>query len=480
MACCQPRCGWWRWLIPWLVFVEFFLCFGILYNYNILFVSLQGEFHSGSAVTGWVGSLSHALVGLASPLTPLLERKLSRRVVVLTGVTTICAGLFMTSFVPALGYAYLTFGVLTGVGGSFMTNSSLGLLMDWFVGRNFSRYSATVFMGSNCGVLSLSYLLTAATNHYGWRGALRVFSGGILVVGAAAGLLLTDPPADECCGTWERGGSRDQKQCGTNSVVTMMEQTPACGMEETEDSGIHEPLPTDDKDSEDVKTEVAGEEASDAVVTPDKLAVADAANSHRLFVILKDPEAWLWSVASLLSFMGWAFFNINFASFMKGLRFDDNQIASNIVFFSCGELGGKILLAMIGDRLPFMYLYVVVASCLGGTVTLSLLAYSKTYTTVAVLGVVSGVCRTGVYGACVATAAQLFHRTYGTRGSLILFMYPAGFGTFVSALLAGVLYDLTGDYLLSLIVIVVIFLCATTILLVIPLRRRIRSRGYAV
>ncbi|XP_022101707.1 uncharacterized protein LOC110985177 [Acanthaster planci] len=477
MACCQARCGWWRWLIPWLVFIQFFLSLGFLYNYSILFVSLQSEFHSGSAATGWVGSLSHALICLASPLTLQLGRKLSRRGVVLTGVVTVCAGLFMTSFVPALSYAYLTFGVLTGVGGSFMTNSSLGLLMDWFVGRNFPRYSATVLMGSTCGVLSFSYLLTASINHYGWRGALRVFSGGILVVGAAAGSLLSDPPADECSGAAEQGGSRDQKQRGTDNVV-VLEQIRAGGMEETEDSGIQGPPPRDDPGSEDVETEAAaGEGASDAVVSLDEPAVVHAANPPRLFALLKDPEAWLWSVANLLAFLGWAFFNINFASFMKGLRFDDNQIASNIVFFSCGELGGKILLAVIGDRLPFMYLYVVVASCLGGTVTLSLLAVAKTYTAVVVIGVVSGVCRAGVYGVCVAAVAELFHGTYGTGSSLILFLYPVGAGFFVSALLSGGLYDVTGDYLLSLIVIASTFLCASVILVAIPLRRRIRSRG---
>ena len=71
---------------------------------------------------------------------------------------------------------------------------------------------------------------------------------------------------------------------------------------------------------------------------------------------------------------------------MEERGFSNDQIAAVIVFYAVGELGGKILLALIGDRLPFLRVYLLVASCLPGTVVLGLLTIAKTYVFVALLG----------------------------------------------------------------------------------------------
>ena len=43
---------WWRWVITLATFIQYFVVFGPLFNYSILFVSLQAEFQSGAAITG--------------------------------------------------------------------------------------------------------------------------------------------------------------------------------------------------------------------------------------------------------------------------------------------------------------------------------------------------------------------------------------------------------------------------------------------
>ncbi|XP_038055947.1 monocarboxylate transporter 9-like [Patiria miniata] len=482
----QARCRWWRYVVPFLFFVNFFLCLGLLFNYSILFVSLQDEFQSGSTLTGWLGSLSIALLCLLSPVSNLLHPKLSRRAVALVGMTVYCAGLFLTSLVPALGYAFVTYGVLTGVGGNLVVSASIGMTLDWFVTGNYSRAAAIGFTGSTCGMLSFSPLLTAAITRYGWRGALRLFSGGILAVGTLTGLLFAEPPTAEAEGKNDRvvkDTSQDHKNSADTEVA--MQQIRAGGMEESGYSEVQgtestDPDPRDIHDDDKDQGEVDKTEATEADDTsaPRKEPVhVDTAITRGYLAMIKDPEQWLWSIGNLLAFLGVTFFNINFASFLDGLHFDDNQIASSIVIFASGELGGKVLISVVGDWLPFSYLYVLAGSILLCTVTLGLLSIAKTYTAIAVLAVVSGFLRAGVYSTSLVVATELFHKTYGTSGSLTLFMFPVGVGTLASGLLSGILYDISGDYVLSLIVIAAIFLCGSAALLAIPLRRRIRSRG---
>ena len=62
---------------------------------------------------------------------------------------------------------------------------------------------------------------------------------------------------------------------------------------------------------------------------------------------------------------------------MDQLGFNSGQIAIVILCFSGGELGGKLLIAVTGDRLPFPHLYLLVASCLGGAVVLGILTLAE-------------------------------------------------------------------------------------------------------
>ena len=107
---------------------------------------------------GWPGALATALNCFMSPFNILLERKFRRRTIVLAGVVIYCAGLLMTSFVPALGYTYLTFGVLAGVGMNFMTQPPIALLLDWFAADNYSRALALALLGSTLGKNVRSFL----------------------------------------------------------------------------------------------------------------------------------------------------------------------------------------------------------------------------------------------------------------------------------------------------------------------------------
>ena len=107
---------------------------------------------SSSLCSGWVGSLANGLYFLCCPLTSMLLRRLSCRAVILVGVVLYSTGLLTTSFITALEYAYLTFGLLVGIGANFAIYGSNYLLLKWFRERNFIRVNSITSLGTSFGM----------------------------------------------------------------------------------------------------------------------------------------------------------------------------------------------------------------------------------------------------------------------------------------------------------------------------------------
>ncbi|XP_022101789.1 monocarboxylate transporter 14-like [Acanthaster planci] len=468
MVCLQTRCGWsrWRWVVTFATFGQFFLSLGPLFNFSTLFLSLQEEFHSSAALTGWLGSLSGSLSCLASPLSALLSLKVRHRTVAIFGVVVFCAGLLTTSFVPVpmLGYAFFTFSVLTGVGGNLMTNASIALLLNWFAKGNFSRASALAQTGSSTGMLVFSPMLTAFITRYGWRNALRILSGGILAVGIADCLLLTDPPSTEGYAAGPRETPTEKHE-----LESMVRVGHIGDDGHAEEGGGVARASTD----ESIETEAT----ISCSELPQMEPQVDTDCRGRLHSFVTDVEVWAWCVSVTLSHFGWAFFDLNFASYLKDIGLGSNQISTVVMCFALGELGSKLVIALIGNRLPFMEVYMLLVSSLLGTVVLGLLTIAKTFGLMIFFAMVSGVLRSGVNAKVFVAAAQLFHDQYGTEWAITMSLVPNGIGYLISSPLAGILYDVTGDYVFSLLVMTTAFVGASSGYLFIAIRRRIRSRG---
>ena len=75
--------------------------------------------------------------------------------VVLLGAVMYSAGVLATSFVPDLAYAYLTFGVIAGLGANFIFQAGIVLIIAWFTGTS-SRGTSLALLGSSFGESNLS------------------------------------------------------------------------------------------------------------------------------------------------------------------------------------------------------------------------------------------------------------------------------------------------------------------------------------
>ncbi|XP_038057220.1 monocarboxylate transporter 13-like isoform X2 [Patiria miniata] len=368
------------WFMVGVVFVELFIVCGPTFNYSIVFVSLQDEFNAGAALTGWVGSLANAVMGAAAPVSSPLIQRFGPRAVTVTGLVVFSGGLVATSFVPALSYAYLTFGLLVGLGANFVFQSGIELLFNWFPDENCSRAISLALLGTSFSVLSFAPLLNSLITAYQWRNALGIIGGGSAVLGLVFGVFISTPA--------EASPRED-------------------GQESRGDDGAESP---------------ASQEGENT-----------GTGRQRIVRILLKLDTWLWGLCLLLVYLGWTFVTVNYASFLEhDLLFTKDQVTIAIMLFAVGDIVGKILLSAIGDHLPCLKLYVVVVSSVLGALVSWLMTKLHTVPLVYTVSLFMGSIRSGSYAMPFPATMEIFGE-YGSHIVTTLSMMPYGIGILIGA-----------------------------------------------
>ncbi|XP_038059601.1 monocarboxylate transporter 13-like [Patiria miniata] len=419
-----------------IAFVELFIVLGSILSYNILFARFQEEFGSGAAITGWVGSLASTLL-FCNPISPLLIQRYGPRAVTLLGAVVFTGGLVATSFVPGLPYAIVTYGVLVGVGGNFIVQSVVLVVFNWFPGKNCSRAMSVALLGPPFASLTFAPLFIWLIEDYGWRICLRTVGGGSFVLSVFHAAFIVTPIKVKV-----QALAATRVKCKHRHDGALTSQDGASNI----DLGNGE---------------------------SDELACKNL--PRKKGKVLLQADTWMWLFGFLLGNIGWTFIAMNYASFMEhDLHFTTNQITVALVLASTGEIEGKVLFSIFGGRLPCLKLYVVVGTLLLGGLVSGLMVVLRTVPLVYVISFIVGPIRGVSYVSPCPATMELFG-DHGSDVVTLLFMIPNGFGFFFGSLLTGGLYDLTGDYTMSLIVTSAMFVCAALGILAIPIWRRWQS-----
>ncbi|XP_033638629.1 monocarboxylate transporter 9-like [Asterias rubens] len=458
----------WRWfrlMIPVACNIQLILIKGIVYNYSILFVNFRDEFGSSEALTGWPGSIANASAGLLSPVASLLLRVVSHRTLILIGHVVFLSGLMLTSLARNFWYVLLTFGILGGVANDFVLVATNGIVLKWFAaGTSFLRASAVMFLGTSLGILIFSPLLTACITQYGWRNALRIVSSGIFVMGVAIGLILRDPSTT----VNDRQDVADIEDGSKEASPLNEEETNVYGCEDVQPSIDGNP------EIQSLFEEPKMQDEDLTRLQEEKKCCFSSYHCEVLEMMTRfEPTAW--GIGITLSQIGWTFFIINFASLMDRHGLNNQQISLALVFFAFGDLIGKLLIAIFGGSLPFQRVYYLSASMFLATAEFGVMSIANTIEHFLALSIVGGLIRSVLYGAAMGISADIFADTYSNNGVTILALFPIGIGILIGGPLAGGLYDVTGNYIVSLLVIAALFVCSALLVLSIPIRRRLQS-----
>lgn len=184
----------------WIVVGVAFVSLGIGVNartaFSLLFPPILTEFGWERGVTAGAFSFGFLVSAAASPLLGRLVDRRGPRLMLLTGVALLAAGLGLAPLAREPWHLYLTLGVLVGGGSVCLGYSGHALFLpNWFVRRRGLALSLA-FAGVGVGSIVLlpwtqSLILTA-----GWRAACWALAILTLVVLAPLNLLVRRRPED--------------------------------------------------------------------------------------------------------------------------------------------------------------------------------------------------------------------------------------------------------------------------------------------
>ncbi len=185
------------WIIVGLGFVT--LAFQVIsrFSFGIFQVPLIQEFGWSRGLLSGAFSLSLLVYAVTAPyMGSLLERK-GPRAIMPWGCVVVGLSFMGGYFISSIWHVYLLIGFFGGLGlalNGFATNTSI--MPRWFVQKR-GRATGIVLSGIGFGILALSPIIERVISNFGWRAAYFLLGFFILIVIAPASfLLMRDHPED--------------------------------------------------------------------------------------------------------------------------------------------------------------------------------------------------------------------------------------------------------------------------------------------
>jgi len=187
--------GWWLVLA---VFVgEMFAIGSTTYAFGLFVKPLEQEFgiSRGDANKGL--ALFIVGMGLSAPLIGRLLDRRSARAVMLFGAAWMATGLVAIALAPSLGWMALATLLVLGSGAAMIGPLTANTLASRWFERRRGRALGVVAVGTSVGGTLLVPLIAYNIEAYGWRQALMLQAGLVLlIVGALALWVVRDRPQD--------------------------------------------------------------------------------------------------------------------------------------------------------------------------------------------------------------------------------------------------------------------------------------------
>lgn len=359
----------------------FALIFGAMYSFGAFFEALQQGFGAGRFSIALVFSLTAFLYYGIGPFAGALADRCAPRLIVGTGVVLLALGFALGSLATGLQALMAVYCVFVGLGVGLVYVPTIAVVQRWFV-RQRSRASGLALAGTGLGTLVAPLLAGGLLQAMGWQQAMRWFALGIALLGLAAAATLVAQPADIGLGP-------------DGSTAPPGPATPAPGQ------GLREAL--------------------------------------------VGARFWWLFAAILLASVGLFIALVHIAPQARGLGLGGAQAPLLIGLVGVGNVGGRLVLGGLGDRLGPQRLL------LGLSVALALLhglwlAAGNAW----LLGgfaLLFGL----AHGGCIALYPAVVARWYGTRrlGAILGALYVSvGIAALCSASAAGWLFDRTQSYAL--------------------------------
>ena len=184
------------WLIVGIAFVTMAIGVTARTAFSLLMPPLIDEFHWDRGLAAGAFSFGFLVSAVLSPVVGRVMDACGPRVVILTGVALMSAGLFLAPYIERPWHLYATLGVLVGGGANMMTYSAHSqFLPNWFERRRALAISIA-FAGAGVGAIVLLPWLQSIILDQGWRASCTAIGFFVVLVIAPLALLVRKRPED--------------------------------------------------------------------------------------------------------------------------------------------------------------------------------------------------------------------------------------------------------------------------------------------
>jgi MFS family permease len=184
------------WLIVGIAFITMAIGVTGRTAFSLLMPPLIDEFNWDRGLAAGAFSFGFLVSAVLSPIVGRVMDVHGPRIVILTGVAMMSAGLLLAPWVSTPWQLYATLGVAVGGGANMMTYTTHSqFLPNWFVSRRGFAIS-TAFAGAGIGAFVLLPWLQGIIISKGWRAACVAMGLLVLVVITPLTLMVRKSPAD--------------------------------------------------------------------------------------------------------------------------------------------------------------------------------------------------------------------------------------------------------------------------------------------
>ncbi|MCJ2084358.1 MFS transporter [Methylobacterium sp. J-090] len=184
------------WVVVAVTFLTMLVTAGAVGAPGVLILPLQQEFGWDTATISSALAIRLVLFGLMGPFAAALMNRYGPRRIVLIALSLIAGGLIASLGMTQVWQLILLWGVIVGIG-TGLTALVLGATVAtrWFSHRR-GLVVGLLTASSATGQLVVLPILAALTEQFGWRAALLLICGLLLVAGLGVLALMRDRPED--------------------------------------------------------------------------------------------------------------------------------------------------------------------------------------------------------------------------------------------------------------------------------------------
>ena len=184
------------WVVVGVTFVTMAIGVNARTAFSLFFPPILSEFGWERGVTAGAFSFGFVVSGVVSPLIGRLMDRAGPRAVMELGIALMGGGLLLAPLTSAPWHLYVTIGVMVGAGSVCLGYSGFSLFLpNWFIRRR-GLAIGIAFAGVGIGSITLLPWVQQVIEQKGWRAACTAIGLMVLIALAPINLLLRKRPED--------------------------------------------------------------------------------------------------------------------------------------------------------------------------------------------------------------------------------------------------------------------------------------------